>query len=114
VRPGDLRRIPQGQCQASSAASTRRSKNIEAVEVATARSPIDRGRDRRAQAVHGADERHQSAAQRYFFFAERKAAKIEGLPEDTEAARPDQARRRDRRRHDGRRHLDELPPPASR
>src|SRR5205085_9967001 len=25
----------------------------------------------------------QSAAQRYFFFAERKAAKIEGLPEDT-------------------------------
>jgi 3-hydroxyacyl-CoA dehydrogenase len=26
----------------------------------------------------------QSAAQRYFFFAERKAAKIEGLPEDTE------------------------------
>src|SRR5438045_972724 len=27
----------------------------------------------------------QSAAQRYFFFAERKAAKIEGLPENTEA-----------------------------
>ena len=26
----------------------------------------------------------QSAAQRYFFFAERKAAKIEGLPENTE------------------------------
>ena len=33
----------------------------------------------------------QAKAQQYFFFAERKAAKIEGLPEDTQAA-PDPAR----------------------
>ena len=50
----------------------------------------------------------QARAQQYFFFAERKAAKIDGLPEDTQP-RDDQAGRRDRRRHDGRRHLDELP-----
>ena len=50
----------------------------------------------------------QARAQQYFFFAERKAAKIEGLPEDTEP-RPIKQRRRDRRRHDGRRHFDELP-----
>ena len=50
----------------------------------------------------------QARAQQYFFFAERKAAKIDGLPEDTDAARH-QAGRRDRRRDDGRRHLDELP-----
>ena len=29
----------------------------------------------------------QSRAQQYFFFAERKAAKIDGLPEGTAAAR---------------------------
>ena len=56
----------------------------------------------------------QSAAQRYFFFAERKANKIEGLPEGTEP-RPIAQGRGDRRRHDGRRNLDEFPHrPASR
>ncbi len=50
----------------------------------------------------------QAKAQQYFFFAERKAAKIDGLPEDMQP-RDIQARRRDRCRHDGRRHLDELP-----
>jgi 3-hydroxyacyl-CoA dehydrogenase len=50
----------------------------------------------------------QAKAQQYFFFAERKASKIEGLPEGTEPA-PDRQGRRDRRRNDGRRHLDELP-----
>ena len=56
----------------------------------------------------------QAKAQQYFFFAERKANKIDGLPEDTEP-RDDPPRRRDRRRDDGRRHLDELPRrPASR
>ena len=52
------------------------------------REALRRRRDRRAQAVHGADERRRSrAAQQYFFFAERKANKIDGLPEDTRRAR---------------------------
>ena len=50
----------------------------------------------------------QAAAQQYFFFAERKASKIDGLPEGTEP-RADPQGRRDRRRHHGRRHFDELP-----
>ena len=50
----------------------------------------------------------QARAQQYFFFAERKAAKIDGLAEDTKPRDIKQGRR-DRRRHDGRRHLDELP-----
>ena len=48
------------------------------------------------------------AAQRYVFFAERQAAKIADVPDDTPTL-PDQEGRRHRRRHDGRRHRDELP-----
>ena len=48
----------------------------------------------------------QSAAQRHLFFAERQAAKIDGLPKDTPAR--DQDGWRHRRGHDGRRHRDEL------
>ena len=55
-------------------------KNIEAVRVAT-RTPYAEGviEERKLFMTLMAGE--QSAAQRHFFFAERKAAKIEGLPE---------------------------------
>jgi len=57
--------------------------NIRAVEAAT-RKPFAQGvieeRKLFMELMGGA----QSAAQRYFFFAERKASKIEGLPENTQ------------------------------
>ena len=58
-------------------------KNIEAVKIATEK-PYPEGvieeRKLFMELMGGA----QSAAQRYFFFAERKASKIDGLPENTE------------------------------
>ncbi len=58
-------------------------KNIEAVRIATEKPYSEGVMDERKlfmELMSG----EQSAAQRYFFFAERKANKIEGLPEDTE------------------------------
>jgi len=58
-------------------------KNIEAVKIATEKPYAEGVIEERKlfmELMSGA----QSAAQRYFFFAERKAAKIEGLPENTE------------------------------
>jgi 3-hydroxyacyl-CoA dehydrogenase len=58
-------------------------KNIEAVKVATEKPYAEGVIEERKlfmELMSGA----QSAAQRYFFFAERKASKIEGLPENTE------------------------------
>ena len=81
--------------------------NVQAIEAAVAKPYAEGVLDERRlfmELMTGT----QARAQQYFFFAERKAAKIEGLPEDTKP-RDDQASRRDRRRHDGRRHLDELP-----
>ena len=49
----------------------------------------------------------QSAAQRYYFFAERLAKKIPDVPDDTRAHSRQEGRHH-RRRHDGRRHRDEL------
>ncbi len=58
-------------------------KNVEAVRIAT-QKPFAEGvieeRKLFMELMSGA----QSAAQRYFFFAERKASKIEGLPENSE------------------------------
>lgn len=58
-------------------------KNIEAVRVAT-QKPYSEGVIAERQAFMELMGSAQSAAQRYFFFAERKAGKIEGLPEDTQ------------------------------
>ena len=58
-------------------------KNIEAVKVATEKPYAEGVIEERKlfmELMSGA----QSAAQQYFFFAERKAAKIDGLPENTE------------------------------
>ena len=49
----------------------------------------------------------ESAAQRYYFFAEREAAKVLDVPADT-PQRDDQDGRHRRRRHHGRRHRHEL------
>ena len=81
--------------------------NVRAIEAAVAKPYAEGVLDERRlfmELMTGT----QARAQQYFFFAERKAAKIDGPARGHEAAR-DQAGRRDRRRHDGRRHLDELP-----
>jgi 3-hydroxyacyl-CoA dehydrogenase len=59
-------------------------KNIEAVRVATEK-PYGEGVIEERKLFMELMGGEQSAAQRYFFFAERKANKIEGLPEGTEA-----------------------------
>jgi 3-hydroxyacyl-CoA dehydrogenase len=58
-------------------------KNIEAVRVAT-QKPYAEGVIEERKLFMELMGGEQSAAQRYFFFAERKANKIEGLPEGTE------------------------------
>jgi 3-hydroxyacyl-CoA dehydrogenase len=57
-------------------------KNIEAVKIATEK-PYSEGVIEERKLFMELMGGEQSAAQRYFFFAERKAAKIDGLPEDT-------------------------------
>ena len=58
-------------------------KNIEAVRIATEK-PFSEGVIEERKLFMELMGGEQSAAQRYFFFAERKASKIEGLPENTE------------------------------
>jgi len=58
-------------------------KNIEAVRAATEK-PYAEGVIEERKLFMELMSGQQSAAQRYFFFAERKASKIEGLPENTE------------------------------
>ena len=58
-------------------------KNIEAVRIATEK-PYSEGVIEERKLFMELMGGEQSAAQRYFFFAERKANKIEGLPEGTE------------------------------
>jgi 3-hydroxyacyl-CoA dehydrogenase len=58
-------------------------KNIEAVRIATEK-PYSQGVMEERKLFMELMSGEQSAAQRYFFFAERKANKIEGLPETTE------------------------------
>jgi 3-hydroxyacyl-CoA dehydrogenase len=80
--------------------------NVRAIEAAVAKPYAD-GVQTERQLFMELMSGTQARAQQYFFFAERKASKIEGLPEGTQA--------RDIRRvgvigagHDGRRHLHEL------
>src|SRR4051794_11433704 len=58
-------------------------KNVEAVKGATEK-PYAEGVIEERKLFMELMGGEQSAAQRYFFFAERKAAKIDGLPENTE------------------------------
>ena len=58
-------------------------KNIEAVKAATEK-PYSEGVIEERKLFMELMSGEQSAAQRYFFFAERKANKIDGLPEGTE------------------------------
>ncbi len=82
-------------------------KNIDAVRIACEK-PYSEGVIEERKLFMELMGGEQSAAQRYFFFAERKANKIEGLPDGTEP-RPIAQGRRDRCRNDGRRNFDELP-----
>jgi 3-hydroxyacyl-CoA dehydrogenase len=59
-------------------------KNIEAVRIATLK-PYSEGVIEERKLFMELMAGTQARAQQYFFFAERKAAKIEGLPEDTRA-----------------------------
>jgi len=61
-------------------------RNIEAVRVAT-QKPYAEGVIEERKLFMELMSGEQSAAQRYFFFAERKANKIEGLPDNTEPRR---------------------------
>ena len=68
--------------RASSRASTRPKYNVRAIEAAVAKPYAEGVLDERRlfmELMTGT----QARAQQYFFFAERKAAKIDGLPEDT-------------------------------
>jgi len=58
--------------------------NIKAIETAT-RTPYSEGVLEERRLFMELMSGTQSRAQQYFFFAERKASKIEGLPEDTRA-----------------------------
>src|SRR5690349_23241446 len=58
-------------------------KNIEAVRIATLK-PYSEGVIEERKLFMELMASTQAKAQQYFFFAERKAAKIEGLPEGTE------------------------------
>src|SRR4029078_4208171 len=58
-------------------------KNIEAVKAACEK-PFAEGVMEERKLFMELMGGEQSAAQRYFFFAERKASKIDGLPENTE------------------------------
>ena len=81
--------------------------NIRAVEVLLQEALRGR-RHRRAQAVHGADERHAGEGPAIFLLRRAQGREDRG-PSRGHAAAPDPEGRRDRRRHDGRRHFDELP-----
>ncbi len=77
-----LRRLPQGQCAQVQRLRRARIANIKAIEAAVAKPYAEGVLDERRlfmELMTGT----QARAQQYFFFAERKAAKIEGLPEDT-------------------------------
>ena len=82
-------------------------KNIEAVEVAY-REALRRRRHRRAQAVHGADER-RAVGRAALFLLRRAQGEQDRGPARKHRAAADPQGRRDRRRDDGRRHFDELP-----
>ena len=106
-QPGDLRRLPQGRCAQDFRGFMAPEDCIKARR--GGREPaVRRGHEARARAVQRADDRARSRqAQRYVFFAEREAAKIPDVPDDT-PSRDDQEGRHHRRRHHGRRHRHEL------
>ncbi|NND68990.1 MAG: 3-hydroxyacyl-CoA dehydrogenase, partial [Halioglobus sp.] len=56
--------------------------NIQCIEAAV-NLPFDEGLAREAELFRVALQSPESAAQQYFFFAERQAAKVPGLPKDT-------------------------------
>ena len=70
--------------------------------------PFDQGMKLERQAFLDLIPTPQSQAQRYVFFAERKASKIADVPDDTPVL-PRQKGRHHWRRHNGRRHRHELP-----
>ena len=70
--------FPQGECAASSAASRRRSRTSKRSR-SPARSPMPRACIEERKLFMELMSGTQAKAQQYFFFAERKAAKIDGL-----------------------------------
>ena len=73
------------------------------------RPALRRGHDDRAQAVHGADDRHAVRAPSATSSSPSARWRRSTACPTTRQPRADQEGRRHRRRHDGRRHLDELP-----
>ncbi len=80
--------------------------NIQCIEAAV-NQPFEEGLKTERKLFMDVMMGPQSAAQRYYFFAERQANKIPRRA-GRHQADPDQEGRHHRRRHDGRRHRDEL------
>ena len=79
ARARRVRRVPQGQCASASAVSRRRSR-ISRRSRPRPQKPYSEGVIEERKLFMELMGSEQSAAQRYFFFAERKAAKIEACP----------------------------------
>ena len=105
-RPGPVRCLPQGQCEAIP--RLRRAAEEYRGGQGRDRKALFRRRDRRAQIVHGADER-RAIGGAAIFLLRRAQGRQDRRPARGHRAAPDPQGRRDRRRHDGRRHLDEFP-----
>ena len=88
------------------AASRRRGTSSRCVQAAV-ELPFDEGMKRERELFVELLTSSESAAQRYYFFAEREAAKVHDVPADT-PQREIKTARHHRRRHDGRRHRHEL------
>ena len=82
-------------------------QNIVACVEAATKLPFREGLDIERKLFLECMQSPQSAALRHLFFAERQAAKIDGLPKDTPQRR-DRLGRHHRRWHDGRRHRHEF------
>ena len=75
----DLRRVPQGQCARQTRGFRAPENCIKAVEAAVT-LPFDEGIKRERELFAELMSSPESKAQRYFFFAEREAAKIPDVP----------------------------------
>ena len=106
VRPDGVRGLPQGECP--QVPRLRRSGSQHPRRRILLQEALRGRRHRRAQAVHGADERHAGEGAAIFLLRRAQGGE-DREPSRRHPAAPDPEGRRDRRRHDGRRHFDELP-----
>ena len=85
ANPGDLRRIPQGQCP--QVPRLRGARGEHQGGRGGDRQALCRGRHRRAQAVHGADERHPGQGPAIFLLRRAQGGEDRRHPRGHQAAR---------------------------